>query len=447
MGQFDEVIIHTTNEQETEQRETIPCSNCRMVCDAHLNFCGRCGQRLRGATPSEQATPLVPTNSQTTIASMTPRTMSRRFLIMLSVCTLSLLFAIGTGVFAFIRPASKTSIALHAPGSVASSKPEGSAWFYTVRAQDDNVALRLHSLPKLTHGMVFIAWLINPLRPDQFLAVGPIIPDNQGEALLQTDRLPTFNPQLQNLRHIFTRIAITTEKAGIPWLRPTGSPLLQGMPDQKTLAGMTSLFTRSLYTPKQIALMTGLRTQTHELARWLTNMIDAQQRNDAVTVRADLLRFVYLLEGSHGANVARLHLMSQQNITSAGDGVGLLTSDEARCQQDPHQCGYLDLIHATVQTLRTQHLVPQISAQHVLTTLATMYQLAHRMQQGTLSLTSLSKLDTPTLHTLAMLEVQTDALLNGSDTDGDGSIDAVPGEAATAQLYGYIQQFGAIRLQ
>ena len=45
-----------------------------------------------------------------------------------------------------------------------------------------------------------------------------------------------------------------------------------------------------------------------------------------------------------------------------------------------------------------------------------------------------------------MLEVQTDALLNGSDINGDGNIDAVPGEAANAQLYGYLQQLGAIQL-
>ena len=444
MGQFDNVIIDTTNEQETEQRETIPCTNCRMVCDAHLNFCGRCGQCLRGANPAVQSTTLAPSIHQPTIA---PRIMSWPFVIMLSVCILSILFAIGTGIFAFTRPTSKTSTVSHTPVSALSSKLEGSAWFYTVRAQDDNVALRLRSLPRLARGTVYIAWLINPLRPDQFLAVGPILPDNHGEALLQTDRLTMFNPQIQNLRHIFTRIAVTTEKAGGPWPRPTGSPLLQGTPDPKTLAGMTSLFIRSLYTPKQIALMIGLRTQMHELARWLTNMLDAQQHNDAVTVRVDLLRFIYLLEGSHGADVARLRLMSKQNITNVGDGVGLLTSDEARCQKDPYQCGYLDLIHTTVQMLMTHHLVPQISGQNVLTTLATMHQLAQRIQQGASSLTSLSKLDTPTLHMLLMLEVQTDALLNGSDTDGDGSIDAISGEAATAQLYGYIQQLGAIQLQ
>ncbi len=445
MGLFNAVIIETTNEQETEQRETISCSNCRMVCDARLNFCGRCGQRLRGAGPALRTIPLAPSTPLPVIAQPS-RSMSLPFLIMLCVCILSILIALGTGVFAFTRPSSKTSTATHMHVSSIISKPAGSVWFYSVHGQDDGVALHLSSLPKLTRGMVYIVWLINPLRPDQFLAVGPIVPDNQGEALLQSDRLPAFNMQAQNLRHIFTQVSVTSEKAGAQWVRPTGSPLVQGAIGLKTLADISPLFTRSPYTPKQIALLPGLQTQTHELARWLANMLDAQQRNETGNVRTDLLRFIYLLEGSNGADVARLHLKSQQSVTSVGDGVGLLSSSEANCQHDPHSCGYLDLIQTSVQTLMTQHLVPQVLSQRVLTIIATMHQLAQSIQQGATSLTTLSKLNAPTLHALTMLEVQTDALLNGSDVNGDGSIDAIPGEAATAQLYRYMQQLGAIQL-
>jgi hypothetical protein len=209
---------------------------------------------------------------------------------------------------------------------------------------------------------------------------------------------------------------------------------------------MMPLFTRSSYTPNQIALLDGLQTQMHELERWQVNMQVSQQHRDAGNVHLDLLRFLYLLEGVHGSDVTRLHIMSQQSVASVGDGVGLLASDEASCQRDQHQCGYLDLIHTTIQTLMTRHLVPQASAQRVLTTLATIHQLAQSIQQETTSLTPFSKLNTLTLQRLTVLEVQTDTLLNGTDLDGDGTIDAVPGEAATAQLYGYVQQLGAIQL-
>ena len=447
MGLFDAVIIETTNEQETEQRETIPCSNCRMVCDTRLNFCGRCGQRLRGASPAMRTIPLAPSTPLPMVA-QPQRSMSLPFLVMFGVCILSVLFALGTGIFAFTRSAatSRTSTVTHIHVSPIISKPEGSVWFYTVRGQDDGVALHLSALPKLAAGTVYVTWLINPLRPDQFLAVGPVIPDSHGEALLQSDRLPAFNTQVQNLRQVFTRVTVTTEKVGVQWLRPISPSLLQGALDQKTQTNMLPLFTRSPYTPNQISLISGLQTQMHELARWLTNMLDAQQHNQAGNVHTDLLRFIYLLEGSRGADVARLHLSTQQTITSVGDGVGLLSSDEGSCQRDPHQCGYLNLIDATVQMLMTQQLVPRASAQRVLTTLATMHQRVQSIQQKSINLTTFHKLDTSTLHALTTLEVQTDALLNGRDLDGDGSIDAVPGEAATAQLYADMQQLGAITL-
>ncbi len=378
------------------------------------------------------------------------RRFSLPFLVMLGVCILCVLFAAGTSVFAFSRPlpkavtATKALPATHVP--TVAPKPNGNVWFYNVRGQDDGVALHVSALPKLASGTVYILWLINPLRPDQFLAVGPITPDTHGEALLQSDRLQTFNTQAQNLRHIFTHVSITVETSGAQWVRPTGTSLLQGVLDSKTLTAMAPLFTRSPYTPKQIALLSGLHTQTHELARWLANMLDAQAHNDAGNVRLDLSRFLYLLEGSRGVDVARLKLLSQQNVASVGNGLGLLSPNEAACQQDPPSCGYLDLIQASVQTLLSQHMGAQISAQHVLTALTTMRQLAQSIQQGTNSLIVLSKLDALTLQKLTMLEGQIDAFLNGSDVNGDGAIDAVPDEAATAQLFGYVQQLGAIRL-
>jgi len=104
------------------------------------------------------------------------------------------------------------------------------------------------------------------------------------------------------------------------------------------------------------------------------------------------------------------------------------------------------MLRATVQTLMTQQRVPQAVAQKVLTTLTTMKQLAQHVQQVALDLVTFNKLDAATVQKLTTLAVGIDTLLNGSDHDGDGSIDPVPGEAATAQLYGYAQQLGAIRL-
>jgi len=445
MGRFDTVIIQTTNEQEAEQRETLQCPNCRMVCDTSLNFCGRCGRRLRGASPSVQAELLAPPTPLPASVSVPQRSMSLRFLVMLGICILSVLFGIGAGTVAFTHLSGGANTVTRTKVSLLPSKLEGVAWFYSVRGQDDGVALRLHSLPKLRNGTVYVGWLINPFRPNQVVAIGSIVPDSRSQALLQSDSSSLFNAQAQNLRRVFTQVIVTSEKAGIQWQKPTGSPLLQGAIDQKTLTGITPLFIRSPYMPKQISLLSGLQIQTHQLAFWLANVLDSQQRNEVGNVHVDLLRLIYLLEGAHGVDVARLHIAFQKNVTNVGDGVGLFSTN-VNCQHDAHVCGYLDLINATVQELMTRHLVAQASAQKVLTTLATIRQRAQSIRQAAVSLVTLTKLNASVLHTLTALEVQTDALLNGSDSDGDGSIDPVPGEAAIAQLYPYIQQIGAIRL-
>jgi len=432
------VIIQTTNEQEAAHRETIHCPNCRMVCDANLNFCGRCGQRLRGTAPAQQTGAVPPLRVSSAAHRRLP------FVVMLCVCILSVLFAIGAGTFASIRSLATRSTPLPSVSTLV-TKPEGTAWFYDVRGQDDNIEMYLTALPQLKGGLVYVGWLVNPYRPDQVLAVGPIIPDHKGTALVQSDQMQGFNGQAENLRRIFPRVVVTLEKAGEQWQKPGNTILMQGNIDQTTSTTLSPLFVRSAYTPKQTSLLVGLHTQTRGIARWMANMTEAQQRNDVATVRADLLRLLYLLEGTHGPDVARLNVAAQQNIVSAGDGVGVLSANAA-CKQEQHTCGYLDMLRATVQTLMTQQRVPQAVAQKVLTTLTTMKQLAQHVQQVALDLVTLNKLDAATVQKLTTLAVGIDTLLNGSDHDGDGSIDPVPGEAATAQLYGYAQQLGAIRL-
>ena len=100
----------------------------------------------------------------------------------------------------------------------------------------------------------------------------------------------------------------------------------------------------------------------------------------------------------------------------------------------------------TLQTLATQGAISKATMHNLLTTLTTIDQLMHLIEHQTLALIGFTTLDTPTLSAIGTLSTLIDTLLNGSDGDGDGSIDPVLGEAAVAQLYASMQLVGAVRL-
>ncbi len=257
--------------------------------------------------------------------------------------------------------------------------------------------------------------------------------------------VPSFNANAQNLRMMFTQVAVTLENAETTFRRPVGPMVMQGLLNQNALGDLDLLFTSDPSTPAQVALLPGFHQQMRELARWVTNMLDAQQRNDVVAIHVDQMRILYILEGAQGANVLSLNLAKQPGVVGAGDGFGLLPSG-TDCQANQSSCGYLAAIRTIVERLSTQGVVTDLTRQNLLTTLKTLEALAYNIQQQALSLLGFTTLDAPTLQSLALCTTQIDAMLNGVDRDGDSSSDAVPGEAAAAQLYTYMQQVGAIKL-
>ena len=174
-------------------------------------------------------------------------------------------------------------------------------------------------------------------------------------------------------------------------------------------------------------------------------MRDAQLQQDSNGVHVDLLRVLYILEGSQGTDVQNLHVLSLNNIQNEGDGFGLIAT--AQCHLAVHPCGYISALQATMFVLATHHTLAPLLLHHIQTALANMTQLADELQQQAVQLAQSSMLDATTNQKLLTLQTLSDALLNGRDLNGDGTIDPVVGEAATAQLYAYLQQLGSIALR
>ncbi len=436
------------------------CRNCRATWDdASLNFCGRCGQRLRGAAttvslelPKQTPVPALVTrekehaqHAKHVTGKRTPRVIYG-FVTLLACCVL---FA---GLFTFLSQVKARPVATPSqrstPAPVLTHAPRGSVWFTDVYAQGDGVVMHLSNLPPLTKGHIYAGWLLNAYRPDLLFALGPLTPDKNGVVSFDSSQLPTFNLSRQNLRLAFTRVAVTLESSPLsllPTQRPLGPTVLRGMMQIQALDALTPLFVSTTYLPGKSSLIAGMRSQLREVVRWVANMLDSAPHGDSGAVQADLLRLVYVIEGSQGVDSVSLQVSTMSNIQNEGDGFGLLAATP-NCQPRQASCGYFEAIRSVLQSLVATNAISTQDVQQALTALTTAEQLTKTILHHVLQLIGAPTLDAATRTSFTLLGAQSDALLNGSDRDGDGSIDPIPGEASVAQLYTYLQTVGTIKL-
>lgn len=417
------------------------CRNCRAVCDENANFCSRCGLRLKGASTAVKiagiseipATPYPPSVSL-------PRSWWQRPSTIVAMIIIGLLLL--NGGFLALLSTHNVNRTQSEPASLLHSG--GVAWFYDLHGRSDGFALHLVDLSPLPSGSIYAGWLLNAHRPDQLLATGPLTRNNDGSSNFLSEQSTTFNASQQDLRQLFTQVVVTREQSGKPLQRPQGPIILSGSISPNVVNAITPLFVTASYTPGQMALLAGLRAQIDELVRWIANLHDSQHTNDLVGMRADLLRTIYIIEGEHGSDVQSLHVLSLSNIKNEGDGFGLL-SQVASCQLQ-HSCGYLDSLRLTLQSLANGRYITPSVLQALLTMLATMQQLTLQIQQQVLMLVQHLALNTSTNKAINLLTTLSSALQQGRDLNGDGRIDFVPGEAATAQFFAYVQYVGSIAL-
>ena len=186
----------------------LQCRNCRASCDEKLNLCGQCGIRLRGALPTQHLESLAQSSSAPA--------KKRRFwqepksILLAGFLSLTLFSGlVGGGLLAFrginIGASSSSSTAVH-QRHIA----EGLVWFYDLHRQGDGIAVRLRYLPPPAKGQAYVGWLVDALRPDHLLAVGPLVPDRSGSVLFSSEQMPGFNAQNQDLRLLFTQAIVTT---------------------------------------------------------------------------------------------------------------------------------------------------------------------------------------------------------------------------------------------
>src|SRR6266487_1091330 len=445
------------------------CPQCNAQLDEDTIFCGNCGKQVaplqaKGATvaykgESADATlhsgqvsprpvhqsPVTPAQNSATLPSAprredTPSTPSpptssqppsrqnniRR--IALIAALVILVIAGGTiGAVALMKnnaPSKSTTSSNAAPASNASGVVNFSD-SQNASGHSNAVNISVNSLSTPPAGSQYNAWIINT-QSEHAVALGTLKAKDSSFSL-------GFVESGINLLNTGDKVEITLEKGAVTV--PTGQVMLSAAFPPNAFVHIKHLLVSFFDTPGKIGLMVGLVDQAQKLsaASQLLQSIAASQNTSAIQCAAQSI--INIAEGTQGPHYKPLASQcASQNITEISDGYGLLGTGGYIANGEAHAS------LAATQSDSTDNI--RIHARHVAICLGNMKGWITTIEQDALGL-----LDNPA-NTAKVQEIVklANQALNGVDTNGDESIDPVPGEGGANTAYYHAQLMAALML-
>jgi hypothetical protein len=352
-----------------------------------------------------------------------------------------------TGILLIMRSRSVASTATYTMATpvaqLAKLPPEGEFWFYTHASQNDAVALSLNHLPPLPVNQQYVAWLSNPLRPNQYIMLSVLKPDGEGKITLQSEQIAGFNANGSNLPEVYIKLLVTREQASVTLDRPSQTTILQGTLSKSPSPQMQSLLFGNDGLPKGVSLAMDLRMRIHKLVLRMQDLENAQNKHDSIGARRQSRRILYLLEGKTGADVTTLKIAGSSIVIAESDGFAL---SNPGCQPGQADCGYLERLRANIQGLTTTQEITSQQQQQLLAMLATLTAQVQQARQQVLPLATTVTLSPSDIAQISKLQQTLKGLESGVDANQNGIIDRVPGEAGALQFEQALQQVGAVKL-
>jgi hypothetical protein len=236
-----------------------------------------------------------------------------------------------------------------------------------------------------------------------------------------------------NLLSAGDKLEITQEQGNVSL--PTGQPVLTGTFPPKAFVHIKHLLVSFPGTPGNIGLLVGLLQQTQLLngqALVLNNAVSGQNQAAIQCVAQSMIDIIEGSAGSHyqalGANCASL------GITQTGDGYGLLGSN-----------GYV--MNAAAHAFLAAHqpdttAIIRLHAGHVQIATTNIQGWLNTVEHDTLDLLN-NPNNTSKVPEIVQLSNQA---YQGIDTNGDESVDPVPGEAGAVTAYAHGQLIASLPL-
>lgn len=324
------------------------------------------------------------------------------------------------------------SVPLFSQRNAAASGPVGVVTFFDNQNlpqwTTDSLSVSVQNLSTPQAGYQYDAWLINN-DSEQVIPLGALTGNGQSYHLqyLGVDSGGSGEQPGPNLLAPGDKFEITLEQGAVR--QPTGNVVLAGTFPPKSFAHITHLLVGFPETPGQVGMLVGLLNQTYLLNVQAAVLTDVAAAKNTTLVQCVAQYMINILEGTHGANYKPLSATCVSRGMQAGDGFGLLgTNTGFLAGTAEHATLAISQPDAT-QSMRTHAGLLQIALANMKTWDTIIDRDAVQLRNNPSDLAPVSQ--------IAQLS---DDAYHGVDTNGDGQIDPVTGEAGalTAFLQGQL---------
>ncbi len=302
--------------------------------------------------------------------------------------------------------------------SAAISSGAGQVTFFAnqgdVGGETNSLRIAIQNLAAPSAGDKYDAWIIDDAT-EQVTALGTLTQKGQTWTL-------TYSGGSTNVLTAGDKLEITQEQGTVN--APTGQVVLTGKFPVKSFAHIEHLLVGFPETPSKIGFLQGLLAQMHLLDNQAIVLQSVASSKNTTAIACVTQSLLDIIEGAHGAAYKPLAgSCAQQNVIVFGDGFGLLGKSGYVASVEEHASFALGQPDAT-STMRQHAALMNIALTNVNGWVTTIEQDLLRLQAHPTDLSSLQE--------IARLA---DAAYHGVDTNGDGQIDLVPGEAGAIIAY------------
>lgn len=288
----------------------------------------------------------------------------------------------------------------------------------------DQITINAKLVP-LANGMQYEAWLISDTG-EQRRSLGVLTQDATGQFTLNY-----VDGQSRNLLDGFSHMEITVEPNPDDSPNPSGQVAYSSTLPLGSLMHIRHLLVRIDETPDKIGMVVGLVNDTTLINKSADAMLEAFNTGDAKNVRANAETIITLIVGKQDPTLYK-DWNGDGRIDDTGDGYGLLLNG--------NQAGYIggvidhtklaaDSSDSTAEIrMHSEHVI--ICVQNVETWTTQLRDIVIRIAEAK----SNQNVEADVRSAVALAN----QMLNGIDTNGNETIDPIPGEGGAITAYEHI---------